>query len=132
MGIKMVFADDQEVVRTAIAGLLEDSDIEIVAEASTGSETLRLVAEYKPDVVLLDVRMPDGDGLQVLGRIRLDQPDLPILLFSHYDNPAFIARAAAMGANGICSRPSAATYWPRQSKPWPGATVRGPERNSVG
>jgi DNA-binding NarL/FixJ family response regulator len=87
-------------VRLGIASLLKHSDIEIVAEASTGAEALEAVNEYKPDVLLLDVRMPDGDGLQVLGRVRLENPDIPILLLSHYDNPVYVARAVAMGANG--------------------------------
>jgi DNA-binding NarL/FixJ family response regulator len=48
----------------------------------------------------LDIRMPDGDGLTALGRIRLDKPNLPILILSTFDNPTYIARAVALGANG--------------------------------
>jgi len=50
--------------------------------------------------VLLDVRMPDGDGLNTLGRIKLDKPSVPILMFSYVDNPPYRARAVALGANG--------------------------------
>lgn len=100
MSIKIVIADDQEVVRSGIAALLKDSEVEIVAEATTGEQALELAREHEPDALLLDVRMPEGDGLQVLGRIRLEKPELPVLLLSYYDNPAFVARAVAMGANG--------------------------------
>jgi DNA-binding NarL/FixJ family response regulator len=60
------------------------------------------------DAVLMDVCMPKGDGLTALGRIKLDKPDLPIVMFSAFDNPAYVARAVAMGASGFlmkgCSR----------------------------
>jgi DNA-binding NarL/FixJ family response regulator len=49
----------------------------------------------------MDVRMPDGDGLAALGRIRLDKPDLPIVMLSAFDHPAYMARAVALGANGF-------------------------------
>ena len=64
--------------------------------------------ESDVDVVLMDVRMPDGDGLSALGRIKLDKPSLAVLFFSAFDNPASIARAIALGASGYllkdCSR----------------------------
>ena len=56
--------------------------------------------EFELDVVLLDIRMPKGDGLNALGRIKLERPDLPVLMLSTYDNPTYIARAVALGASG--------------------------------
>ena len=60
--------------------------------------------EKEVDAVLMDIRMPEGDGLTALGRIKLEKPDLPILLISAYENPAYVARGVAMGAAGSLSK----------------------------
>jgi DNA-binding NarL/FixJ family response regulator len=100
MAIDVVVADDHEVVRAGLRTLLAGEDIRIVAEASDGNAAFKLVNKHRPDVVLLDVRMPEGDGLNCLARIKLDLPDVPVLMFSSYDNPTYIARAVALGAAG--------------------------------
>lgn len=100
MTIRVLIADDHEVVRYGLRSLFADTDIEIVAEAGGGKEALELVAGTQLDVVIMDVRMPDLDGLNVLGRIKLDFPDLPILMISTYNNPTYVARAVALGAAG--------------------------------
>lgn len=100
MTTSLLVADDHQVVRLGLKNVLEGSGIEVTAEATSGDEVLRKVEEQKPDLVLLDVRMPGGDGLHVLGRLKLDYPDLPIVLFSTYDNPTYVARAVALGASG--------------------------------
>src|SRR5688572_10331522 len=101
MSIKVVIADDHEVVRQGLKSLLSGTDIKIAGEAGSGETALRMVQKHRPDVVLLDIRMPDGDGLNTLGRIKLDWPEMPVLLFSTYDNPTYIARAVALGASGF-------------------------------
>lgn len=100
MAISVLIADDHEVVRLGLKNLLQGSQCEVIAEATTGEQALELVATKKPDLVILDVRMSGGDGLYVLGRIKLDRPDLPIILLSTYDNPTYVARAVALGASG--------------------------------
>jgi DNA-binding NarL/FixJ family response regulator len=100
MSIKVLIADDHEVVRLGIKSLLADTEIEIVAEASDGDEAINAVRSSEPDVVLLDVRMPQMDGLTALGRLRMEFPKLKILILSTYDNPTYVARAVALGANG--------------------------------
>jgi DNA-binding NarL/FixJ family response regulator len=100
MTIKILVADDHEVVRSGVKSLLHGTDIKIVAEAATGEAALRLTLKHNPDVVLLDVRMADGDGLTALGRIKLDRPAQAILMWSAFDNPTYVARAVALGANG--------------------------------
>lgn len=79
---------------------MSGTEITIAAEASTGDEAVRLVEQHKLDVVLLDVRMADSDGLNALGRIKLSKPKLPVLMLSGYDNPTYVARALALGASG--------------------------------
>lgn len=100
MTIKILIADDHEVVRSGLKSLLAGSDIKIVAEAATGEAAVRLALKHDPDVVLMDIRMPDGDGLNALGRIKLDRPNMPVLMLSTYDNPTYVARAVALGASG--------------------------------
>jgi DNA-binding NarL/FixJ family response regulator len=101
MTIKLLVADDHEVVRAGLKSLLAGTDIKIVAEAASGEQALRLALKHEPDVVLMDIRMPEGDGLNALGRIKLDRPNMPILILSTYDNPTYVARAVALGACGF-------------------------------
>ena len=98
--IRLLIADDHEVVRSGLKGMLAGTEIQVVAAVASGQGAVKYALENKVDVVLLDVRMPDGDGLNALGRIKLDKPDLPILMFSYSDNPTYVARAVALGASG--------------------------------
>jgi len=100
MSIRLLIADDHAVVRAGLRSMVAGSDIEIIAEASDGAQALALAIERRPDVVLLDVRMPDTDGITCLGRLKTELPDLPVLMFSAYDNPTYIARTVALGAAG--------------------------------
>ena len=99
--IKLLIADDHEVCRAGVKGLLADTGITVVAEAATGKAAVKLALEHGVDVVLMDVCMPEGDGLTALGRIKLDKPDLPIVMLSAFDNPVYVARAVALGASGF-------------------------------
>ena len=100
--IKILVADNHEMVRCGVKTLLADTEIEVVAEATTVQATVKLALEKHVDLLLLDVSMPDGDGLTALGRIKLDKPDLPVLLFSAFDNPANYAKAIALGPAASC------------------------------
>jgi DNA-binding NarL/FixJ family response regulator len=104
MTIRIVIADDHEVVRAGIKSLLAGTDIRIVGEATNGRAALKLATKHRPDLVLLDVRMPDGDGLDCLARIKLDQPETRVVMLSGYDNPTYVARAVALGAAGYISK----------------------------
>ena len=98
--IRLLIVDDHEMIRSGVKALLADTEIKVVAEAVTLQAAVKYALEHEVDVMLLDVRMPDGDGLTALGRMKLDKPDLPILMFSNYDNPTYVGRAVALGASG--------------------------------
>lgn len=100
MSIKLLIADDHEVVRCGLRSLLAGGDIEIIGEATTGEQAIQMALEKRPDVLLLDIRMPGGDGLNVLGRLKLEAPAIAVLILSTYDNPTYVARAVALGAAG--------------------------------
>jgi DNA-binding NarL/FixJ family response regulator len=104
MAISLLIVDDHEVVRAGLKSLLQGTDIRIVAEADNATTAFKLIAKHKPNVVLLDVRMPDTDGLACLARIKLDMPNVPVVMFSAYDNPTYVARSVALGAAGYLSK----------------------------
>ena len=98
MGIDVLIADDHEVLRAGLASLLDGSDIKIVAEATNGKEAFTKAVKHKPDVILLDIRMPGDDGLKALDRIHKKLPKTPVIMLSTYDNSTYIARSVALGA----------------------------------
>ena len=101
MTVRLLIADDHVVVRAGLKSLLAGvPDVEIVADAADGEEAIRLARRHRPEVVLLDVRMPGADGLSVLGQLRSELPGTAVVMFSSYDNPTYIARAVALGAAG--------------------------------
>ncbi len=99
MSIRLLVADDHEVIRTGLASLLAGTEIEIVAEADSGKEATKQAQKDKPDVILRDIRMPDGDGLSTLEKLRAKVPESKVVMLSTYDNPTYIARAVALGAS---------------------------------
>lgn len=101
MSVTLLVADDHEAVRAGLNCLLAGTSFKIVAEASSGVEAIRLAGLNQPDIVLLDIRMPDGDGLAALSQLRLKHDKLPIVMLSAHDNPSYIAKSVALGANGF-------------------------------
>jgi DNA-binding NarL/FixJ family response regulator len=99
MPVRVLVADDHEVVRTGLATLFAGSEIKIVAEAGNGAEAVKMAIKHKPEVVLLDIRMPDGDGLEALDKIHRELPSARVVMLSTYDNPTYVARAVALGAS---------------------------------
>ena len=104
MTIRVIIADDQQLVRAGFRVLLESADdLEVVGEASTGSEALALARETKPDVVLMDIRMPVMDGLEATREI-LGDPDLEcahVLVLTTFDLDEYVFEALRSGASGF-------------------------------
>jgi len=98
--LKVLLADDHPLVLTGIrAALAGAPDIEIVGEASSGAQVLPLVAHTSPDLVLLDLRLPELDGMLCLERIRQRHPDVKVVILSVLDDPDQIVQALQRGAS---------------------------------
>lgn len=107
MSIKVLIADDHEVVRRGLQTLLKDTDIKFVGEAANGDQAVEQTAKHKPDVVLLDIRMPGTDGLGAMEMIKKKSPNTKIVVLSTYDNPTYIARSVSLGASDYVLKGSA-------------------------
>jgi len=101
VSIKLVVADDQELIRQGIASMLSDEDIEIVAEAGNGNDAVAKALKHKPTVLLMDVMMPELDGLDALEKLREESPHTRVVMMSAHDNPTYVARSVALGADGF-------------------------------
>lgn len=99
MTVKILIIDDHETAREGLASLLKGPHISQAYTSPGGGDAIEKVDSDEIDAVLLDVRMPKQDGLATLEKIRATKPDLPIVMMSAHDNPTYIARAAALGAN---------------------------------
>jgi DNA-binding NarL/FixJ family response regulator len=97
--IRVVVADDHEVVRRGLGVLFADTNINIVGEAATGEQAIEQTRKLKPDVLVLDIRMPGIDGIDTLEKIKNEMPDTRVVMMSTYDNPTYIARSSALGAS---------------------------------
>jgi DNA-binding NarL/FixJ family response regulator len=100
MTIRVLLADDQPVVRTGIVAMLEGSDVKVIAEAATGNQAIEQAVRHHPDVVLLEVRLPETDGLEAMERILERSPRTKVVIFSSTDLQSYVARSVALGAAG--------------------------------
>lgn len=99
--IGVLIADDHEVVRRGLALLIEgERDLRLLGAAASGAELLALAASARPDVVLLDIQMPDGDGIAAAAQLRAAYPQLVILMLTSYSDDARIYAALRAGASG--------------------------------
>jgi DNA-binding NarL/FixJ family response regulator len=99
--MRVAIADDHRLMLDGIKRALETApDIEVVGEAMSGEEILALVPKVQPDVVILDLRMPNGDGLTTLARMRRDHPKVKVIILSMFEDSEHIDQALQHGADG--------------------------------
>ena len=99
--IRILLADDHPIVREGLRAVLEtQADFEVVAEAASGDEALRLALTLQPDILLLDLEMPILDGVETIRRLRQQQPAARVIVFTAFDNDERIIHAVQAGANG--------------------------------
>ena len=99
--IRLLIVDDHPVVRSGLQGMLASQpDFEVVGEAQDGSEGVRLAKKLKPDVILMDLRMPEMDGVTAIERIKAEHPEIRVLVLTTYESDADILRSIETGATG--------------------------------
>jgi len=90
----VLIVDDHEVARVGVSWLLNSPPFNVSGSVPTAAEALECLEEKSIDLVLLDIRLSDGSGLKLLEQIRKLHADIPVVVFSAYENPTYIARAA--------------------------------------
>jgi hypothetical protein len=98
--VTVILADDHAIWRGGVRSMLDETEFEIVAEASSGHEAVEIVRQLSPQIALLDIRMAEGDGLEALQVIKRERPLTSVIMLTTYDNPTYMARAVAGGAAG--------------------------------
>lgn len=100
--IRVVLADDEALIRVGVRTILSaDSGIEVAGEAGTGAELIELAAEQRPDVALVDIQMPGGDGLSAIAELRRVSPGTAVAMLTTFGEDGYVVRALSEGANGF-------------------------------
>jgi NarL family two-component system response regulator YdfI len=99
--IKLLIADDHLIIRQGLRLILEtETDFELIGEASDGAEALTLCKKLKPDVVLMDLRMPNMDGLTAIEKLHADQPNIAVVILTTFNEDELMLRGLQAGARG--------------------------------
>ena len=99
--IRILIADDHLIIRQGLRLILEtENDFELVGEASDGAEALKLCKKLKPDVVLMDLRMPNMDGLTAIEKLRVEQPEIAVVILTTFNEDELMLRGLQAGARG--------------------------------
>ncbi|MFZ2005459.1 MAG: response regulator transcription factor [Stellaceae bacterium] len=104
MTLKLLVVEDHPIVRSGLRRLLASEGQPEIAEAANGQEAIARFREFRPDLVILDLNLPGISGIEVLGRMRVENPKVRVLVISMYDNPIYVARILEAGALGYVSK----------------------------
>ena len=121
---RILLADDHPMIRTAIEALLRDSDYDIVGMAGSGAAALREVERLRPDILLLDLNMPDGDGMDVLRRLRAGKKPIAIVLLTAAIDDSQLIEAKDLKVEGMVLKNSDPAFlldcldWVRHGRQW--------------
>lgn len=102
--IRVLMADDHAIISEAFNLILQNAGMEVVGTAVTGEEAVSMAQELEPDIVLLDVVMPEMDGLAALAILRYMRPEMLIFMLTSFSDKLYLARAGELGANGFFSK----------------------------
>jgi DNA-binding NarL/FixJ family response regulator len=109
--VRVLITDDQTLFRSGLARLLEeDPRVQVVSQAADGADAVKKVAALKPDVVLMDIKMPSLDGVEATRRITAEHPEIKVLVLTTFDADSYVLQALRSGASGYIlknSQPSA-------------------------
>ena len=108
MNLKVLLVDDHAVMREGLAALLSGAGIDVIGTASNGREAVRLARELTPDVVVMDISMPDLNGIEAARQIRVRAPSVRIVMLSMHANREHVHQALAAGAEGYVLKEAAA------------------------
>lgn len=109
--IRVLLADDHAVMRRGIREIFDaESEIEVIGEAGDGREAIRLAEKLRPDVMVIDLGMPELNGLDTIRHIRREQPEVELLVFSMHDSEELIHEVFSAGARGYVLKSDAALY----------------------
>ena len=107
MPIRVLVVDDHPVILQGLRGMLSAlEDIEVVGEAVTGTDAIEKAEELKPDVLLMDVRLPEQNGLEAMRRLRETDPDVKVVFITVSDSDLYLVEALRWGANGYLTKDS--------------------------
>src|SRR5579883_2193516 len=106
--LRILLADDHDILRQGLKLLLEaQPDLHVVGEARTGRNTVEQVTAVQPDIVVLDISMPDMDGLEACQHIRRQHPDIQVLILTMHESEEYFLEALRMGATGYLVKKAA-------------------------
>ncbi len=105
--MRVFIADDSSILRERLKAMLSDfPEVEIAGQAKDTPEAIKSIKEMKPDVVILDIRMPGGSGIEVLQNIKKDRPDIKVIVFTNYPYPQYRKKCMDLGADFFFAKAS--------------------------